>query len=231
MKDTKIFYKNMIPQYKHTLTDVLTDAVAVKQIKELLVKIFAHLGLKKIDSDIFIKKIITTGQVAKTDLEIEQRLKKIMKISELNHLISKGLIKRTDQVFSQISKYVEGKNILDVGAGDGLVSKAIKEKLHKKITLLDVINFNTTNLPLTIYHGTDFPYLNNEFDTSLGLTMLHHCNEPEKVLNEMIRVSKKRLILLDVSCKPFWIGFIIVFYIIMSIVHTTSILLLAGEKF
>ena len=98
----------------------------------------------------------------------------------------------------------QGDHILDIGAGGGWVGELISEKKGNKMTLLDVEDLNRTNLPLVTYDGKHFPFKDNEFDSSLLLFVLHHCEDPLVVLKEAIRVTKKRIIIHeDTFSSPF----------------------------
>ena len=97
-----------------------------------------------------------------------------------------------------------GSMVLDIGAGRGFIAKNIFEKRKAKVTLLDVIDFNQTKLPFVLYNGKKIPFFDNSFDVSLLITTLHHCDEPDNVLSEAIRVSKLRVIIFEELYENFW---------------------------
>jgi SAM-dependent methyltransferase len=47
------------------------------------------------------------------------------------------------------------------------------------------------------YDGRRLPFCDGAFDTSLMLLTLHHCEEPEAVLDEVLRVTRRRLIVIE----------------------------------
>ena len=59
------------------------------------------------------------------------------------------------------------------------------------------IDYNETDIPLKIFNGTNIPYEDQSFDSVLVVEVFHHCNNPEKVLKEAIRVAKKKVIIFD----------------------------------
>lgn len=107
--------------------------------------------------------------------------------------------KRASQIFKKISPYINKKDkILDIGSGTGFVARKIEQTKCKNITCVDVkINPMCKLLPVTLYNGKRLPFEANSFNTALLIAVLHHCKSPEKILDEAIRVSSKRIIILE----------------------------------
>lgn len=102
---------------------------------------------------------------------------------------------RTVDVFD---KFVNpGEKVLDIGAGGGWISRELKKRKNIEITLLDVINFNQTDLKLIIYDGKKIPFSENTFGTSYLICVLHHCQNPLEVLKEAARVTKDKIIIIE----------------------------------
>jgi len=91
----------------------------------------------------------------------------------------------------------EEEKILDIGAGGGWISEELQKRKKTSNTLLDVINLNQTDLPLIIYNGKDIPLEDNSFDSALLICVLHHCQNPERVLQEARRVVKDKIIIVE----------------------------------
>lgn len=92
----------------------------------------------------------------------------------------------------------KNKAILDLGCGRGIISETLlKEGL--KVTPLDVqdLSFVERVRPV-IYDGEKIPFDADAFDVSLLITVLHHTPEPEKIIIEAQRVSKRMVIIEDV---------------------------------
>jgi len=98
--------------------------------------------------------------------------------------------------YKKIAGDVSGQSLLDVGAAEGWVGEAASLR-GLKVRLLDITDLNRTSLPHQCYHGEDFPYKENAFDTVLLLLTLHHCSSPEQVLAESVRVARKRVIVTE----------------------------------
>ncbi len=93
-------------------------------------------------------------------------------------------IKRTDHV-------------LDIGAGDCRVDELLQRKVGCQVTPVDVEDFNTTSLPLTMFDGTRLPFKDDSFDVSLVIFVLHHAQDPRAVLAEARRVTRRHVIVFE----------------------------------
>lgn len=107
--------------------------------------------------------------------------------------------KRARQIIKRLSPHI-GKNekIIDVGSGTGFVAKILMEKTPAKITLVDVHhNPLCKSFPVIIYDGKTLPFPDESFNTSLLIAVLHHCQNPMRVLDEAIRVSSQKIIVME----------------------------------
>jgi ubiquinone/menaquinone biosynthesis C-methylase UbiE len=92
------------------------------------------------------------------------------------------------------------ERILDVGSGTCNVALLMQDEGYN-ITPLDVADLSfTPRMKPVLYNGTHMPFKNNEFDTALILTVLHHipAAQHETVLQETARVAKRIIIIEDV---------------------------------
>lgn len=103
----------------------------------------------------------------------------------------------SENKYKIISREIFGDSILDLGSGPGTLAGLIRKRLEKNLVLVDVIDFNKSNLPFILYDGRKLPFKNNMFDTVLLVVVLHHCDNPLEVLEEAIRVSRKRIIIIE----------------------------------
>ncbi|MCK5218800.1 methyltransferase domain-containing protein [bacterium] len=106
---------------------------------------------------------------------------------------------RAENIYPKIERYIDkSEKVLDLGAGDCLVAKRIYERKTKEITVIDVeSDSNLTDLPLIFYDGIHLPFEDETFDVALLLYVLHHCDDPKIVLEEVKRVVKKKVIILE----------------------------------
>lgn len=102
-------------------------------------------------------------------------------------------------------------SILDVGCGEGFTLNRLKEHgIGKKLEGLeyskDAILLGKKTYPdIKITQGSiyELPYKANSFDLVLCTEVLEHLEEPEKALQELVRVSKKYLVI-SVPNEPFF---------------------------
>lgn len=101
--------------------------------------------------------------------------------------------------------------ILDVGCGEGFTLNRLKENgIGKKLEGIEykkeAIELGKKTYPdIKITEGSiyNLPYKDNSFDLVLCTEVLEHLDDPSKALEELIRVSKKYLVL-SVPNEPFF---------------------------
>ncbi len=107
---------------------------------------------------------------------------------------------RANQIVNSLSFFIQpGESMLSVGDGDGYVSMRIKEKIGIEVQGLDILpyqEYRVIGIPLTLYDGKNIPFPDKSFDIIAGIFLLHHCKD-DTILKEMIRVSRKKLIIVE----------------------------------
>jgi SAM-dependent methyltransferase len=85
--------------------------------------------------------------------------------------------------------------VLDVGCGDGLISRSIQEK-RRDVTIegIDVLLRPKVHIPVKQFDGKHLPYANNSFEAVLFIDVLHHTDDPVVLLREAARVSRYLLL-------------------------------------
>ncbi len=93
-------------------------------------------------------------------------------------------------------------SILEIGSGPGSVLSVLREAEFA----VDGIDVRDTSfekaLAPQIYDGVKVPFHDGAYDVSLLLTMLHHTPDPDSILSEAKRVSKRLIIIEDVYDGP-----------------------------
>lgn len=91
-----------------------------------------------------------------------------------------------------------GARVLDVGAGDGLLSAIIMEQ-RPDVTIegIDIQVRDKTHIPISAFDGTTIPFADNSFDVVMFVDVLHHTNDPEVLLQEAARVARHAIVLKD----------------------------------
>ncbi len=97
--------------------------------------------------------------------------------------------------------------ILNIGAGVCLLDKELIEE-GKKVESLDIKNMSLTDVVIPkIFDGRNLRYKDNQFELGLLVFVLHHASDPEGLLEEAMRVSKKVLLAEDIYgswVKRYW---------------------------
>lgn len=95
-------------------------------------------------------------------------------------------------------------NVLDLGAGEGYVGAWFHHDLQANVQLADVVDFNQTALPFTLYDGIHLPFPDDAFEVTTLSFVLHHCQHQEQVLAEAIRVTRGRILILESVYTTAW---------------------------
>ncbi len=114
---------------------------------------------------------------------------------KLNHVLYSRLSKK---LVSYLKPYLtKGDQVLDIGSGNGYVANQIINEIGCKITGVDIIDINKVGPVPIIYNGLKLPFTDKSFTTSLILFCLHHTNNKRELLQEAIRVTKSKIIVME----------------------------------
>lgn len=85
--------------------------------------------------------------------------------------------------------------VLDLGCGNGTSTANIKGKLVVGVDLSDEqmarAKMKYKNRDFVVADARHLPFATSSFDMIVAINLLHHVNEPEKILSECFRVLKK----------------------------------------
>lgn len=92
------------------------------------------------------------------------------------------------------------RSILDIGVGSGLALRYLMQQ-HPDLDFTGVdirdLRLSDVCVPLQVYNGYTLPFKSKRFDVSLLFYVLHHCQNPERVLDEAIRVTRQKLLIIE----------------------------------
>jgi SAM-dependent methyltransferase len=92
--------------------------------------------------------------------------------------------------------------VLDVGCGDGLLSRSIMEsRPDVAIAGLDVLTRAETHIPVQAFDGEVLPYDDRSFDFVMFVDVLHHTHHAMRLLKEAARVGRKGIVIKDHTCE------------------------------
>lgn len=98
-------------------------------------------------------------------------------------------------------------SVVDVGAGDGLVSRLIMEKRPDvRIEGLDVLMRSEAHIPIREFDGLKLPYETGSVDVVMFVNVLHHTPNACELLREAKRVARQAVVLKDHTLNGFLAG-------------------------
>lgn len=106
-------------------------------------------------------------------------------------------LKAAKEMVKVIETRLEGKRLLDLGCGSGIVTKQIQEKTKIEVLGVDIEDQRIEKIPFKKFDGKNLPFKQNFFDIILISFVLHHTSNPLEVLKEAKRVGKKIIIFED----------------------------------
>ena len=88
--------------------------------------------------------------------------------------------------------------MLDLGCGDGLLSAAITE-VRSDVTVagVDVLARSDAKIPVESFDGRTIPYPTGSFDVVMLVDVVHHADDPERLLREAARVAGRFVLIKD----------------------------------
>lgn len=91
-----------------------------------------------------------------------------------------------------------GASVLDVGSGDGLLARRVMDQRPDiRVRGVDVLARPTSHIPVELFDGVRLPFGDRDFDVVTMVDVLHHASEQRRLLAEMVRVSRKLLVIKD----------------------------------
>jgi ABC-type nitrate/sulfonate/bicarbonate transport system ATPase subunit/ubiquinone/menaquinone biosynthesis C-methylase UbiE len=176
--------------------DVLHDTTLSEVLKTTFLGICRELSIASGDSEKLTAEIWKRSDAGL--LEFEERLQECVKaIVPPDHLQS-ALRRRSQTIAEQVRPFLVGSSLADIGCGDGLVAWHVKAQVES-IVLTDVHSYLDERIKFPFYaysEGEALP-LTQPVDTSLLLTVLHHSEDPIKLLMETKRVTRHRAIVIE----------------------------------
>ena len=140
----------------------------------------------------------------------------LRKLHEQAH--DKAVFKRRIDVLSRTIADFLPKNakVLDIGCGSGTLAKAVMT-LRPDVSFegIDVLVRPNTDIPVKEYDGYNIPAPDGHYDVALFVDVLHHTDDPSRLVAEARRVAKNVVIkdhnrdgLLENSTLRFmdWVG-------------------------
>jgi len=93
----------------------------------------------------------------------------------------------------------EGDKVLDFGCGSGIVAKIFQDFFKANVLGVDIKDNRIFPVPFKLIKGDKLTFKDLNFDVILISYVLHHTQDPEKILKEAKRVAKRIIVYEDLS--------------------------------
>jgi SAM-dependent methyltransferase len=89
-------------------------------------------------------------------------------------------------------------SLLDVGCGDGFITRAVADRAGaRRVAGVELSVPPHGHVPIHRYNGRDLPFPDGSFEAVTLVDVLHHCEDPQRVLDEAVRVAKRKVVIKD----------------------------------
>ena len=91
-----------------------------------------------------------------------------------------------------------GAQVLDVGAGDGLLARRVLDA-RPDLTMrgVDILVRPRTHVPVEPFDGITLPFPDDAFDAVMMVDVLHHASDQQRLLREVSRVARAAVVIKD----------------------------------
>ncbi|MEA2090618.1 MAG: class I SAM-dependent methyltransferase [Thermoproteota archaeon] len=109
-----------------------------------------------------------------------------------------SLPSRFQRLSAILNLFLKGSNeILDVGSRYGRLAYRIEKETGKHFIGVDVHPQSRAFIPIVKCDGARLPFENNSFDCVIIIDVLHHDSNPNNIIKEAKRVTKKYILIKD----------------------------------
>lgn len=173
------------------------NSQAMRNARFFLNDLFASLQLEDTSARMLIDDIFRIFREEEDTAVIETKIKALIAPFQMTMKFTETLKERAENIYSQAKDYLpESGSLLDVGSGEGRIGEAFASA-GRPVQLMDTSDYNLTRLPFKIYNGVQIPFPDKAFTYSLAVNLLHHAQEPMALLKEMLRVTEKRVVIIE----------------------------------
>jgi ubiquinone/menaquinone biosynthesis C-methylase UbiE len=105
---------------------------------------------------------------------------------------------REETIVQNVKPFLQAnQHVVEIGAGNGLVAQMLHDATGANFTLLDVVDYNASRLPMRVFDGKSLPFEDNTFDLAMLVFVLHHNPDPRPVMREALRVARRGVLVVE----------------------------------
>jgi SAM-dependent methyltransferase len=95
-----------------------------------------------------------------------------------------------------------GASLLDVGCGDGFMAALLRDQCAlSRVEGVDVLVRDKVDIPVTSFDGRNLPWPDRSWDFVMAVDVLHHVEDQQALLADMLRVARRAVVLKDHLCE------------------------------
>ena len=83
-----------------------------------------------------------------------------------------------------------GQTVLDIGCGTAHLTECVGQMFGAVVTGVDVQDIRVQQVPFYLFDGTSLPFEDQSFDHIILSFTLHHCHDPQALIEECRRVAR-----------------------------------------
>lgn len=184
--------KNAFGKEIKDMADIVADPLCKDYITNTLGTIFGSLG---VHDATLVETVLDYAQEQQPSYELKARAE--LEKAGITQLLPSALQGRSQTIYDQIKSYIVGQRVLDLGCGDGKVGDLLAEN-GLEVTLADIYqheHVQKTGLSFRLLQANDrLDRLIEEeqYDTTLLLTVLHHSDNPSQTLDNAIQSTRRQ---------------------------------------
>jgi SAM-dependent methyltransferase len=177
--------------------DVLRDRSLERVVRAVFSSVLSVCGVGGVDK-VIDAAFACARRGARTE-QIEKTVRGLLRKLIDARALRTALDERARLIADQIEPYLVGKRVLDIGCGDGMIGEALVNR-GWIVRMVDVKNYvdPRVRVPVQLISENEpLPFNCKEFDVVLLLTVLHHAEAPLELLKEAVRLTARRLIVIE----------------------------------
>jgi len=117
--------------------------------------------------------------------------------------ISKKMLQMRAKIVSKsiLPHIQKNDHVLSLGCGKNIhnlfVTTYLSQKNKIHLTAIDIVPHDIDNITIVTYEGGHLPFVDNSFDIVFSSIALHHLDNPDFYLYELVRISQKKILVFE----------------------------------